>query len=84
MQEPEAGIDPPENARVVPPTAAVAVPPHVVAWFGVGAFTRPAGYVSVNATPVMADVLALVSVMVSVDVPPAVTGFAANAFATTG
>ncbi len=85
MQEPLAGIDVPAIARLAPPLAAVIVPPvHVVAALVVAAFTRPAGYVSVNATPVMADVFALVSVTVSVEVAPVVIGLAEKALATDG
>ena len=64
-------------AGIVPPVSesefAVddGVPPQVVAMFGVVAVTRPAGYVSVNATPVIAAALAFVSVIVRRDVPPA-------------
>ncbi len=85
VQEPLAGIDVPAIARLAPPLAAVIVPPvHVVAALVVAAFTRPAGYVSVNATPVMADVFALVSVTVSVEVAPVVIGLAEKALATDG
>src|SRR5262252_1398887 len=72
VQEPFAGMVPLASARVPPPLAAVTVPtPHVVAPPAGVAFTTPAGYVSVNVAPVIAEVFALVSVTVSVEVPPA-------------
>ena len=55
VHEPLAGMVPPESATLLPPLAAVTVPaPHVVAPAGAAVFTRPAGYVSVNAAPVIA------------------------------
>ena len=46
--------------------AAVTMPPaQVVAPLALAVFTRPAGYVSVNAAPVTAAAFGLVSVMVS-------------------
>jgi hypothetical protein len=67
---PFAGIVPPVSDTV--PDAAVAVtdPPHMPpSPFGV-ATTRPAGKVSVNATPVSPTALGLVIVKLSVVVPP--------------
>ncbi len=62
-----AGTVPPESATLAPPLAAVTTPPHVVAPLALAVFTRPAGYVSVNAAPVIAVAFGLVSVMVSTD-----------------
>ena len=68
VHEPPAGMVPPESATLAPLLAAVTVPaPHVVAPAGVAVFTRPAGYVSVKAAPVIAAAFALVSVMVRTD-----------------
>src|SRR5258705_203689 len=58
---------PPASATLVAFAAAVRTPPHVVAPAGVPVFTRPAGYVSVKAAPVIAEALVLVSVMVRID-----------------
>src|SRR5438874_9344833 len=69
VQLADAGIVAPESAALAPPLAAVTVPPaHVVAPLAEAVLTRPAGYASVNAAPVMAVVLGFVSVMVSTDV----------------
>ena len=55
VHEPLAGIVAPESATVPPAAAAVTVPlAQVVDAFGVAAFTRFAGYGSVNAAPVIA------------------------------
>ena len=44
VQEPEAGIVPPDSATLVPLLAAVTVPPaHVVAPDALAVFTNPAG-----------------------------------------
>jgi hypothetical protein len=47
----EASV-PPNKLTELPPATAVAVPLQVLVRFGVGATTRPAGRLSVNATPV--------------------------------
>ena len=74
VHEPLAGMVPPESATLVPLLAAVTVPaPQVVAPEGDAVFTRPAGYVSVNAAPVTAVAFGLVSVMVSTDGEPGAT-----------
>jgi hypothetical protein len=66
VQLPEVATVPPESEILPDPAAAVAVPPHVfVNLFGV-ATTRPAGKVSVKATPLSATVLAPGSVIVKV------------------
>src|SRR5450432_338228 len=66
VHEPFAGTVPPESARLVPALAPVTTPAaQVVAGLGVAVFTRPAGYVSVNAAPVTAVAFGFVSVTVS-------------------
>src|SRR3954470_16711226 len=82
VDEPLAGIVPPvsETEFVVDD----AVPPQVVAMFVGFAFTRPDGYVSVNAAPVMAVLFEFDSVIVSRDVAPAATVEGANALLTEG
>ena len=65
VQEAFAGIVAPVMASVEPPAIAATVPPHVVAPAGVVAFTRLAGYVFVNAMPVIAEMFEFVSVTVS-------------------
>src|SRR5450631_273813 len=70
-----AGTTPTVSASVLPPAAAVSVPVQpapVIAAPGVAVFTTPAGYVSVNATPVKVTAFELVSVIVSTDVAPVV------------
>jgi len=71
VQEPLAATELPVSETLPDPATAVAVPPHVlVSPLGV-ATTRPAGKVSVNATPVSATALAAGLVMVKVrDVNP--------------
>src|SRR4051812_48212590 len=64
---------PPVSVKLAPPAVAPSVPeqpaPEIAA-AGVAVFTRPAGYVSVMATPVSAaPVFGLVMTMVSTDVP---------------
>jgi hypothetical protein len=46
-------IAPADRLNVPEPAAAVTVPPQVLATFGVDAITKPAGKLSVNATPVI-------------------------------
>src|SRR5476649_1672623 len=70
VHEPLAGIVPAESATLAPPLAAVTAPAQVVAPAGVAVLTRPTGYVSVNAAPVIAVVFGLLSVMVSTDAAP--------------
>src|SRR5205814_5471288 len=85
VHEPLAGIVPPESATLPPPLAAVTAPPtHVVAPFAGFALTRFAGYVSVNAAPVIAVALLFESVIVSVEVPLIPTAVGLNAFAIVG
>ena len=85
VHEPLAGIVPPESATLLPLFAAVTVPPaHVVAPPAAPRFTRPAGYVSVNAAPVIAVAFGLVSVMVSAEVPFTPIAAGANALAIVG
>ena len=64
VQEPLAGIVPPESDTVDP--LAALVPKHVPA--GANALS-PDGKVSINAAPVMATLVGLLKVMVSVAVP---------------
>lgn len=54
VQDPPAGILPPARLADDAPAVAVAVPPQVLLRLGVGATTRPAGKLSVNARPVAA------------------------------
>ena len=54
VQDAPAGILPPVRLAEDAPAVAVAVPPQVLFKFGVGATTRPAGKLSVNASPVAA------------------------------
>src|SRR5258705_111453 len=85
VHEVAAGTPPPGRATLLPPLAAVTVPaPHVVAPAGVAVLRRPAGYVSVNAAPVMAEAFGLVSVMVSTEATPVPTAAGVNDFATAG
>src|SRR5229473_892053 len=67
-----SAILPPLKLMVVSPAAGVNVPPlHVLLAFGVAATCRPAGKVSLTATPLKAvPVLGLVMVKVRVEVPP--------------
>ena len=81
-----AAMFPPVSETLPEPATAVAVPPHVlVKPFGV-ATTKPAGSVSVNATPVSATAFApgLVMVNVSDVVPFSGTKAAPNALAIDG
>src|SRR5215471_9923614 len=65
-----AAIVPPERLTVPAPPVAVAVPPQLLVKLGVEATTRPAGRLSVKATPVKATlVLGLVMLKVSEVVP---------------
>ena len=64
VQEPLAGIVPPESETLVP--ASDLVPTHVPA---AAAAVKPAGSASVNAAPVIAVAVGLLKVMVSVAVP---------------
>jgi hypothetical protein len=67
VQLPEVATVPPEREILPDPAAAVTVPLHVFANpFGV-ATTKPAGKVSVKATPLSATVLAPGSVIVKVN-----------------
>ena len=65
--------------------AAVTVTPtHVVALLAAAALTRPTGYVSVNAAPVIAAALPLESVIVSVEAPLTPIALGPKALATVG
>src|SRR5258706_550891 len=75
----------PESATLPAPLTAVTAPPaHVVAPEAGAPLTRPAGYVSVNAAPVIAAAFALLSVMVSTEVPAMPIEAGANALAIVG
>ena len=66
-----AAIVPPLKLMVVSPAAGANVPPHVLLEPGTAATCRPAGKVSLTATPLKAvPVLGLVMVKVRVEVPP--------------
>ena len=85
VQEPDAGIVPPESATLVPPLVAVTAPPaQLVAPVAGVALTRPGGYVSVNAAPVIAVAFGLVNVTVSVEVPLMPIEVGLKALVTTG
>jgi len=61
-----AGTVPPANDTLDPPLAAVTVPlEQVVIPFGEAVFTNPAGYASVNATPVTAVAFGFVKAIVT-------------------
>lgn len=64
VQEPLAGIVPPDKVTVEP--LAVVVPPQVLT---AAELSKPAGTLSVNAAPVIATAVGLLNVMVSVAVP---------------
>ena len=74
-QLPLAGmLRPPGSVTELPPAVVVTAepPPQVVLALGTGAITTPAGRVSTSAAVVVASVaFALVSTMVSVEIPPA-------------
>ena len=65
VHEPFAGTVAPLIETPVPLFVAVSAPPHVVAPPATAALTRPAGYMSLKATPVTEEALPLVSVIVS-------------------
>lgn len=70
VQLPDAGMAPPEIASELPPLVIVTVAPQVLVEGAAEVFFMLVeGYVSVNAAPVMAVVLGLVSVMVIVEAP---------------
>src|SRR5215471_2051742 len=68
-QEPLAAIVPAERLTLDDPAAAVAVPPHVLLRLGVAATTRPAGRLSVNATPVAGEAFGFEMAKLKVVVP---------------
>jgi hypothetical protein len=70
VQEPFAGIVPPLRLTDVAPAAGANVPPHVFVVPGVDATCTPVGKLSVNAAVVRFAALGLLSVKLSVDVPP--------------
>lgn len=86
VQEPLAGMVPPEKLRVVFPAAGAQVgePVHVVLAEGVAATCKPVGKLSVNVAPVNCVVLVLVSVKVNVEVPLTATGSGEKALAIVG
>jgi len=51
VQEPLAAMDPPDKLMLVVPDIAVGVPLHVFVRFGLDETARPAGRVSLKATP---------------------------------
>ncbi|SRR6266566_391528 len=71
-----AAIVPPVKLMVVSPAAGANVPPHVLLAPGTAATCRPAGKLSVTATPFKAvvPVFGLVMVNVRVEVPPTIAG----------
>ena len=83
VHEPLAGTAAPDRTTLLPLLAAVTVPPHEDTGLAAAVLTRPAGYVSVKATPVVASVFALVSVMVSTETSPVPIAAGANALAAT-
>ena len=85
VQLPEAGIVAPESATEAALFAAVTLPPaQVVAPLAEAVLTRPAGYVSVNAAPLIGVAFGLVSVIVRTEAPPGTTSEGENAFAIVG
>jgi hypothetical protein len=79
VQEADPASDAPDRPAELPPAVAAMVPPHDPDRpFGV-ATTNPAGNVSVNATPVMVVVAALVMVKLSDVLPPRGTDAAPKA-----
>ena len=85
VHEPPAGIVALATASVVPPLAADTVAPTQVEAPPAGVeFSTPAGYVSVNVAPVIGCGFGLVSVTVTVEVPPVAIVDGANALATVG
>ena len=70
VQKPAGGMMPPASETLGPLLTAVTVPPQVVDAAGARALVICVGYVSVNAAPVSATALGLVSVMVTVLVCP--------------
>jgi hypothetical protein len=86
VQADAAAMDPPEKLMLPAPAVAVAVPPQLLTSpFGV-ATVKPAGNVSVNATPAAATGFAagLVIVKVSVETPFTAIAVGLNAFAMEG
>ena len=81
-----AGIERPTGSVTeFAPVVTAPAPVHVVLAFGVPAIARPAGSVSVSAAESVAALeFALVSVTVSVEVPPEAIGLVPKAFATVG
>jgi hypothetical protein len=80
-----AGIDPPVKETEPTPAVAVNVPPHVLDVTAGVVFTKPVGYVSVNATPVSAvAVFEFEIVSVSVDATFAVVGLGEKDFVIAG
>ena len=84
VHDPLAGMVPPASCTVLPLLAAVTTPPQVVAPPAAAVLVRPAGYVSVNAAPVIAVALELERVRVSTDAAPGATSDGLNDFAIVG
>lgn len=84
VQLPLPAIVPAERLTALDPAAAVAVPPHVLLKFGVAATTKPAGRLSVKATPVLGLVLGLLMANDKVVVPFSGTDAAPNDFVMLG
>jgi hypothetical protein len=85
VHDPLAGTTAPAKVNVAVAPTAVAVPlAQVVLAAGALAFTRPEGYASANAAPVIAAVFEFVSVMTSVEVPATIIDAASNDTATAG
>jgi hypothetical protein len=79
VHEPPAATVPPLRLMEFPPAARVRVPPHELDVLNGFVFVTPAGYVSVNATPVSALFrFGFEIVKVNVDVPFARIGLGAN------
>lgn len=85
MQEPFAGIAPPDSVTVELPASAITVPPQVLLAFGVGETRTPAGRLSTRGEFKLATVsFALSKVSVSVELPPAAIVAGLNALPTVG
>jgi hypothetical protein len=85
VQDPEGIVLAEAKVTVDPPLAAVTAPPHVVVALGTAATSMPLGKVSVNvAVRPMAAALELLTVMVSLETPPAAIFTGLNALVTVG
>ena len=80
-----AGIVAPDSCTALPLSTAVTLPIQVVAALALLLLVKPAGYISLNAAPVIAAlILGLVRVMVIADVAPALIVAGLKAFVTVG